>query len=456
MIEFLRRGAQTRPERPAVVTHDLTVSYAELLAMAEGAATALSELGADRIALADHEAAPVIALMAAAAATGVEVCLLPPDGAEQVLDLVGRFDHTVVVTDRDDLPESALPAGVRRVGLAGLLATPAQSAPGDLPAHRPHLVLTTGTTGAPRGVRHDWGRLVRSTAHVQPAGDEHWLLCFGLHQFAGLQVLLHVLAAGATLVAPAPRRPREGLAAMRALGVTHASATPTYWRFLLAELRADGGPVPQLRQITLGGEAVPGPLLGELATTFPDAHVSQVYAASEFGSTGSMRDRRAGLSTAVLERGEDADVALKVVDGELWIRSRTGMVGYYGEPDVDAEEWRPTGDLVAVEDGRLVFLGRSSEIINVGGVKVHPLVIEERIGAVAGVDVARVYGRRNPMTGQIVAVEVVASAGADTTAIDAAIRAACADLPSASRPRSIRFVDEVSTTGSKIVRREAP
>ncbi|MDQ6523340.1 fatty acid--CoA ligase family protein [Nocardioides sp. LHD-245] len=456
MIEFLRRGAEAGPQRPAVVTHEQTVSYGELLAMAERAATGLAALGAERIALADHEAAPVVAMMAAAASTGVEVCLLPPDEAEQVLDLVVRFDHPVVVTDRDDLPASALPDGVRRVGLGELLATTAEVTVRELPARRPHLVLTTGTTGAPRGVRHDWGRLVRTTAHVRPAADERWLLAFGLHQFAGLQVLLHVFAAGATLVAPAPRRPREGLAAMRALAVTHASATPTYWRFLLAELRADGGPVPSLRQITLGGEAIPGPLLGELAATFPDTPVSQVYAASEFGSTGSMRDRRAGLSTAVLERGDDADVALKVVDGELWIRSRTGMVGYYGEPDVDAEEWRPTGDLVAVEDGRLVFLGRSSEIINVGGVKVHPLVVEERIGAVAGVDVARVYGRRNPMTGQIVAVEVVASAGADTTAIDAAIRAACADLPSASRPRSIRFVDEVSTTGSKIVRREAP
>jgi acyl-CoA synthetase (AMP-forming)/AMP-acid ligase II len=455
VIEFLRRGAEVRPERPAVVTHDLVVSYGELLAQAEVAATRLASLGAARVAVADHEAAPVVALMAAGSAVGVEVCLLPPDGAEQVLDLVGRFDHTVVITDRDDLPSSALPDGVRRVELAALLAPGAERFAGEPPARRPHLVLTTGTTGAPRGVRHDWGRLVRTTERIKPAHDERWLLCFGLHQFAGLQVLLHVFAAGATLVGPAPRRPREGLAAMRTLGVTHASATPTYWRFLLAELRADGGAVPSLRQITLGGEAIPGPLLGELERTFPDAHVSQVYAASEFGSTGSMRDRQAGLSTSVLERGDDADVALKVVDGELWIRSRTGMVGYYGEPDIDAEAWRPTGDLVAVEGDRIVFLGRSSEIINVGGVKVHPLVIEERIGAVDGVDLARVYGRRNPMTGQIVAVEVVASAGADTAAIDAAIRAACADLPSASRPRSIRFVDEVSTTGSKIVRREA-
>jgi acyl-CoA synthetase (AMP-forming)/AMP-acid ligase II len=166
-----------------------------------------------------------------------------------------------------------------------------------------------------------------------------------------------------------------------------------------------------------------------------------------------MRDRRAGLSAEVLDRGDDADVAMKIVDGELWIRSRTGMLGYYGEPPVDPDAWRPTGDLVELDGDRIHFLGRSSEIINVGGVKVHPLTIEERVSAVDGVGVARVFGRPNPMTGQIVALEVVAVPDADRTVVEAAIRQACADLPSASRPRSIRFVDQVAMAGSKIVRR---
>ena len=174
------------------------------------------------------------------------------------------------------------------------------------------------------------------------------MLAYGPHQFAGLQILLHVFAAGATLVAPAPRRPREGLRAIRELGVTHASATPTFWRFLIAEMRADGGAVPRLDQITLGGEAIPAPLLEELRRTFPDARLSQVYAASEFGSTGSTRDGRSGLAVDVLDQGDDADVAMKIVDGELWIRSRAGMLGYYGEPPIDARRLarhrRPRGD----------------------------------------------------------------------------------------------------------------
>ena len=449
MIELLRRVADEDPARPAIVTHDRTVTYGALVEAADRVAAALRESGVRRFALVDHEADTVVALLAGASAAGAEACQYPPAEPDEIAELVGRFDHDLLVSERDDLDG----AGARVVPPNAWLGDAAPATDEPAADGRPHLVLTTGTTGAPRGVRHDWDRLLRSTARIKPAAGERWLLAYGLHQFAGLQVLLHVFAAGATLVAPAPRRPREGLQAMRELGVTHASATPTYWRFLLAELRSDGGPVPTLRQVTLGGEAIPGPLLGELERVFPDAGISQVYAASEFGSSGSMRDRRAGLSTEVLERGDDADVAMRIVDGELWIRSRTGMLGYYGEPPVDADAWRPTGDMVEVDGDRILFRGRSSEIINVGGVKVHPLPIEERVGSVPGVDMARVYGRPNPMTGSIVALEVVASPTADRAEVEAAIRAACADLPSAARPRSIRFVDSVVTAGGKIVRR---
>lgn len=446
MIELLRRAD---PARPAIVTDDGTVTYRELAARAAAVAAALAQREITRFAVLDHDAATVAALLAGAALAGAEACQYPPiDDLTELAALIERFDHVIVVTRRAELPAGAQPIHPDAL----LAAEPSTTEP---PETRPLLVLTTGTTGTPRGVRHDWNRLLRSTRRIGPAPEQRWLLAYGLHQFAGLQMLLHVFAAGATLVAPAPRRPREGLAAMRTHAVDHASATPTYWRFLLAELRADGGPVPQLEQITLGGEAIPAPVLAELTRTFPTAKISQVYAASEFGSSGSVRDGRSGLSLDILDRGDDADVAMKIIDGELWVRSRIGMLGYYGEPPVEPDDWRPTGDLVDIVGDRIVFRGRTSEVINVGGVKVHPLPIEERVGAVPGVDIARVHGRPNPMTGAIVAVEIVATPDADHDAIRDGIRAACADLPAASRPRSIKFVDSVSTAGDKIVRRNA-
>ncbi len=450
MIELIRAAADSAPERPAVVTNHGTTTYAELRDAAENVARALREREMTRFAIADVDAGVVLALLAGASAAGADACVYPPlETGDEAADLAERFDHRTVVCAEP-------PSGAFDV-IAPSALTEGTAAPttNERPAQRPLLILTTGTTGAPKGVRHDWSRVTRAVEHVRPTPEQRWLLAYGLHQFAGLQILVHVVAAQATLVAPAPRRPREGLAAMRAHGVDHASATPTFWRFVLAEMRSDGRPVPDLRQITLGGEAVPAQVLDDLRRTFPQARISQIYAANESGSSRSVRDNRPGLPVSALDDDDGALVAHKVIDGELWVRSRIGMLGYYGEPAVDPDAWRATGDLVEVVDDRIVFRGRSSDIINVGGVKVHPLPIEDRITSVEGVELAHVFGRPNALTGAIVAVEVVAAEHADTEAVDAAIRDACGDLPAAARPRSVRFVETLAMTGHKINRRVA-
>ncbi len=160
------------------------------------------------------------------------------------------------------------------------------------------------------------------------------------------------------------------------------------------------------------------------------------------------------MPVSILERDESADVRFRIVDDELQISSRVGMLGYHGTDDAGAE-WRPTGDLVEVRDGRIHFVGRKTEIINVGGAKVHPLPVEEVICAVEGVNLAAVYGRPNPITGQIVAADVVAAPGEDPDELTARIRAACEALPAAGRPRRIRVVDELEIKGNKLMRKEA-
>ena len=314
------------------------------------------------------------------------------------------------------------------------------------------MVLTTGSTGAPKGVRHDWSRQLSRMEYARDGSGQVWLLAYGPQQFAGLQVLIHVLGTGATLVAPSVRRPQAVLELIHDHHVDHISATPTFWRFLLAEFRADQRPVPQLTQITLGGEAAPGALLDELRATFPSARISHIYAGSEFGSTGSVRDGTDGLPAALLEGSDDAEVSLKIVDGELWVRSTASMLGYHGEDDRPADEWWPTGDLVEVVGDRIAFRGRKTDVINVGGVKVHPLPVEDRVTAVPGVKAARVYGRANALVGAVVAVDVVAEDGVDESDLKAAVRSACADLPRPWQPRSVQVVAELAMKENKVLR----
>jgi acyl-CoA synthetase (AMP-forming)/AMP-acid ligase II len=460
MIRLLARAAASAPTQVAVVTADEQPTYADLLDGARRVAAALHGRGLARFAVVEPDAARILRLLAGAALAGAEPCQYQPDiDPGELADQAPGLGHDVVVSRRTDLtgdfvvldPDVLL--GDERIAL------PEDAAGGsgafeDGP--QPLMIRTTGTTGRPKAARHDWRVLARTVAGVRPRHDQRWLLAYGPQQFAGVQVLQHVVAAQATLVAPFPRQPRDGLQALLHDGVTCVSATPTYWRFLLAEARSLGVDLPALEQITLGGEASPPDLLAELERLFPDTRISHVYASTEFGSIASVRDGLPGFPVSALAGDDNPDGHLRVVDGELWVRARAGMLGYADQPadqPAGEDEWRRTGDLVEVVEGRVLFRGRSSEVINVGGVKVHPLPVEERISALDSVALARVHGRPNPLTGAVVAVEVVPVGDADLTTIREQVKAAVADLPPAWRPRSVKLVDAVETRGDKTLRR---
>ena len=450
MIELLRAAAEEGPRRVAMASAAGVMTYDELVTRAETVAAALRARGVQRLAVLEPDHATVWALLAACSLAGVESCLYPVAATDEtVAELRERLRHDLLVTPRE-LPG---PGVLRPEELwAG-----SERDTGPVPdGPRPLLVLTSGTTsGRPRAARHDWSRVLRVTLRIRPTPQQRWLLAYAPNQFAGLQMLLHVAAARATLAAGTSFQPRDGLEAMRRFGVTHASGTPTFWRFLLAELRTDGEPAPRLEQVTLGGEAVPSALVEALRKTFPRAHISQLYAATEMGLSISVRDGEVGLPVSVLDRS-DGEAEFRIVDGELWVRSRSSMLGYYDEEPVPDDGWRASGDLVEVVGDRIHFRGRASEVINVGGVKVHPLPIEERVAKVPGVALAHAHGRPNALVGQVVALDVVLADGADAESMDAAIREEFAEDPAAHRPRSITFVETLDTHGGKLVRGRTP
>jgi acyl-CoA synthetase (AMP-forming)/AMP-acid ligase II len=455
MIQLLEAAAAESPGQTAVVTPEASVTYGDLLGQSRRVSRALRQRGIRQFAVVEPDAAWVIRLLAGAALAGAEPCQYQPDTDSNELAVqMAALGHSVIVSRRDDL--SCVPGAVRPETL--IQAEPDSSPVGT--GAQPLMIRTTGTTGTPKAACYDWHVLIRTVAGVRPAPEERWLLAYGPQQFAGIQVLLHAMAGHATLVAPFPRLPKHSLQAMLDEKVTCVSATPTFWRFLLVELRSRNIEVPALRQITLGGEAVPPDLLTDLRDLFPEANVSQVYASTEFGSVTSVRDGRPGIPVSALHRDDNPQSKLRVHDGQLWVRADAGMVGYAGEArtaahDADPDVWRPTGDLVEIVGDRILFRGRDSEVINVGGVKVHPLPIEERILALPDVEAARVYGRPSKLTGAIVAVDIVPAGGvaaADLDKLRQAVKEAVSDLPRACQPRSVNPVDAIETRGGKTIR----
>jgi acyl-coenzyme A synthetase/AMP-(fatty) acid ligase len=111
----------------------------------------------------------------------------------------------------------------------------------------------------------------------------------------------------------------------------------------------------------------------------------------------------------------------------------------------DDEGFVDTGDIVERRGDRFIFVGRRGGIINVGGAKVHPEEVEAAINAHAAVRASRAYGRKSPITGAMVAVEVVLRDGftANRDLSEDILRSCRALLPEYKAPSFLRFVAEL-------------
>jgi acyl-CoA synthetase (AMP-forming)/AMP-acid ligase II len=316
------------------------------------------------------------------------------------------------------------------------------------------LLTTAGTTGAPKVARHSPACLlgrVHAPRSGQPLPD--WLLTYHPASFAGVQVLLTALAGGGRLVATIGKDAATLAHAAVENRVTHISGTPTLWRAFLVALGNKAGGLP-LRQITLGGEAVDQAILDRLATLFPKASISHIYASTEAGALFSVHDRRIGFPSRWL--GEPVEgVELRIREGVLEVRSPRAMEAYLEGTSSAAQAkdgWLVTNDLVEERGDRIVFLGRADSVINVGGAKVSPDEIEAVLLEVEGVLETRVSGATNPITGQIVVAEIVLSPGySDQVVRRTIVEYTRRRLPSYKLPRVIRFVGAIpySSAGKK-------
>jgi long-chain acyl-CoA synthetase len=146
--------------------------------------------------------------------------------------------------------------------------------------------------------------------------------------------------------------------------------------------------------------------------------------------------------------------------GEIAIRGRNVMKGYWRRPDataevIDADGWFRTGDMGRVdEDGYFSIVDRRKELVIRGGYNVYPREIEEVLYEHPDVREAAVIGIPDDSLGEEVAAAVALKAGAATEPNE--LREFVKDRVAAYKyPRRVWLVDELpkGPTG-KILKRE--
>ena len=331
------------------------------------------------------------------------------------------------------------------------------------PRQRTEWVLpTSGTTGAPKLVAHFLEGLLGAIKQP-PKQPIVWGTFYDIRRYGGLQIFLRAVTGGSTLVlSDALEPPRDYILRCREAGVTHISGTPSHWRRLLMSPRVEA---PSIRYVRLSGEIADRAILESLRAAFPDAAIGHAYASTEAGVAFEVTDGLEGFPASFIDAG--GEVALRVADGSLRIRSARTATRYVGRDDLalfDDDGFVDTDDMVELRGDRYFFMGRRTGVINIGGAKVHPEEVESVINLHCDVRMSLVKARRSPIMGNVIVAYVVLkndAAHADSRDHQAALKqeiiAACqARLERHKIPAVIDFVASLDLVGSgKLARSHA-
>ncbi len=485
LVDDLAAGAE---RRPAPIAPTTLGGLFDTAARRDPSATAVTQCGLDGATrsltygqLSDAKNDLVCALRAAGVGPGKRVAVAVPRSLEQVVALVAivgaggayvpldlaypdeRLEYIladaapqVVLVDRDQrdrftdlLARAGVPA---RVLVQGEEPPAARTEPAPEPDwHTPaYVIYTSGSTGRPKGVVVPHSSVVSLLANTRPDMDfgprDVWVQFHSFSFDFAVWELWGALAHGGELLVPEyglTRSPVDFHRLVRERGVTVLNQTPSaFYQFIEAD-RLAGEPLPALRRIVFGGEALDlGRLRGWVerhGTAAPElvnmygitettVHVThRVLTDADFGpgdEVSPIGGPIPGLVTYLL------DDRLRPVppgrEGAIYVAGDQVSLGYLGRPGLtagrfvanpftaDGSRMYHTGDLaVRTLDGELVFTGRADDQVQLKGFRIELGEVEAAIRAFDGVtDVAVTIAD----TGDHLVAHVVGSVPPDLTA----------------------------------------
>ncbi len=299
------------------------------------------------------------------------------------------------------------------------------------------ILFSSGSTGKSKAALHRFDLLLEKFKVQRQRIRTLTFLLFD--HIGGINTLFYTLANGGTVVSVAQRDPQSVCQAIAGHRVEVLPTSPTFLKLLLISNAHRRYDLSSLNLITYGTELMPSSTLQELHNALPHVRLQQTYGLSELGILRSKSQSSDSLWVKVGGEGFET----KIVDGILWVKAHSAMLGYLNaESPFDAEGWMNTGDMVEVGGEYVRFLGRKSEIINVGGEKVYPAEVENVIMQAENVKDVLVKGRPNPVMGNVVIAQVELFQPEEPEALQRRLRAFCRkQLPAYKVPSLVQVVN---------------
>lgn len=314
------------------------------------------------------------------------------------------------------------------------------------------ILFSSGSTGKPKAMIHNLDNLIDSYRDKK-AKSMNMLVFLMFDHIGGLNTVFNALSMGATLIIPKEKDAKNICALIEKYKIVVLPSSPTFLNLILISGEHKNYDLSSLRMITYGTETMPQSLLDKLKEAFVKVKFLQTFGTSETGiSTTSSQS-----SGSLFMKLEDINCEYKIVENELWLRSSTQVLGYLNASmeSFTNDGWFKTGDLVEADGEYIKIIGRSKEVINVGGQKVLPSEVESVILTLDAIDDVMVYGEANAITGQSVVCDVVLNRAVEN--IKKTIRLFCRDKIEAYKiPTRVNVVEKTNFSDrfKKIRRRD--
>jgi acyl-CoA synthetase (AMP-forming)/AMP-acid ligase II len=470
-----------RAAAPALCYGRETLTHGELRARVNGWTAWLLERGfrrGDRVGLFSENSPFFVAAYLAIIRAGLCVVPLQVDCSDKTLRQVVASTgmRLILVSTRffarlQRLSESLGVSLVAESSAPSAVADgPAAIRPSDPGRELASLMLTSGSTGEPKGVMvshrniacntHDIIESLGITAADRVMVVLPFCYCYGLSLLH-----THLMAGGSLVLNNRFMFPEKVLDEMAAQQCTGLAGVPSTYQILLRQTRLAQCRFPALRWLQQAGGGLSHGVLGELRAALPDVRLFVMYGQTEatarlsclaperlddkLGSIGK------GLPHARLEvlRPDGTPVTPGSGEtGEIVASGESIALGYWDDPEESDRVFRHgrlyTGDLAQVDgDGFIYVEGRARDFIKSMGNRVSPKEIEDVIAELPQVVEAAVVGFPHEIWGEALRAFVVPAVPGQLTAQE--VRDHClTQLPNYKVPTAVEFLDRLPKTSS--------
>jgi acyl-CoA synthetase (AMP-forming)/AMP-acid ligase II len=387
------------------------------------------------------------------------------------LGLAAPAMRHVIVVGGGEAGAGAVPRGM--VDYDALLRSPVSSPAGPKPGidDLTALGFTSGTTGALKAAMYSTRILAATNAGLRDRyglneGDRIFACSPIGHAVGFTHALRMVVTIGGSLVMQDKWDAGRALERIQAERCTYmACATPFLMDLVYHPSLAQRDRMASVRLFLCGGATIPQKLMSDARAALPRTFTSPLWGMTECG----------GVTTCPFDAPEEKlyttdgvpcpSMELQVVDregrrlppgqdGELLVRGPMLTMGYYRQPELTREAWRPdgffrTGDQARIdEDGYVRITGRIKDLIIRGGVNIAPADVEDVVFKHPRVANVAVVGYPDPRLGERICAFVVLSQGERLDLAEVQAWMERAGISKQKWPERVEIVDRLPMTTS--------